>query len=811
MANNTINLALRNLLKEKVYAVLNITGLSLGIACFIMLALYLKHELTYDQHNVLHERIYRINHDIDYGNTRNRRAQSSYYLAPELVGDYAQIESYVSFRPLSQISTLLSYENESHYIDNIYITDNSVFDIFTHDIIYGNPDEALTQANTVALSESIARRYFGEENPVGEILSTGESGYRVTLVFADLPDNTHFKYEVLLANQGELSPSSNQSERRLTNLWNLNSYNYLLMREGYKLSDRSGEEFHDFFDRVMAPITRPGYRARFYLEPLTDIHLDSVAQRDLPQGNTYYLYAFSIVAVFVLLIACINYVNLTTARATRRAREISIRKILGADRHKLVSQFLIESIVYSLLALAIAVSTVEFFLSGSAEVGLFGKNLSLNFWQDSQVFVALVSLGLVVGILAGVYPAFYLATTETRIHTVRVGRKSLSGIVREGLVLFQFTLSIAVIAATILMYLQMKYVDGKPLGFDRENKLVIEVQGADTIEKIQNLVTQLESSPQINGASLVRGNPVTNRSSSAMDALLDDGTTFNLDYNTTRIDEKFIDLMGINLIAGRDFETSSQPSLRQVIINQAVASALDWDDPIGKTFTGGDPEPFTVIGMVEDFHFENMHEEIKPFVFYKDALNFENLTLNQRANETRELILDITGESLEDTLAFIQQQWQIFEPNYPLQFEFLHGKLDQLHLSDNQQMSLIGIFAAICIFVSCLGLFGLTAFTTSQKTKEIGIRKTLGASPDQIILMLFRSIFTLLLVASLIASGIAYLGISGWLESFYYREAINPLAFALAAIISIAIAFFTLTIQSLKTVMQNPVDSLRYE
>lgn len=811
MPPNYLKIQLRNLLNDKAYAVLNITGLSLGIACFIILALYLRHELTFDQHNTLHERIYRLNHEIDYGNTNIRRAQSSHYLAPRLATDYPQIESYVSFRRASRISTLFEHENNSYYMDDVYIADNSVFEIFSHDIIYGNPNQALTQPNTIAISESVSRQYFGADNPVGKMLTNTDSSYQVTLVFADLPDNTHFKYSVLLANQGMLSPAADESANRLNNLWNLNAYNYLLMHEGYEPANSDGEEFDDFFDRVLAEFTRPGYRARFYLEPLAGIHLNSTSQRDEPRGNTYYLYAFSAVALFVLLIACTNYVNLATARANRRSREISIRKILGADKRTLVAQFLSESIVYSLLALAIAISIVEFLLSGTAEVDLFGKNLSLNFWQDSLVFLSLLSLGLIVGIVAGAYPAFYLATTNTNVQHFRGWRRSLNSVVREGLVFVQFTISIAVITATTLMYLQMKYIEERPLGFDKQNKIIIPIQGVDAIEGIQVLMDQLKTNPQIISASLMSGNPITNRFNPALEALREDGTVYNLDYHTISIDGNFIDTMGLSLVAGRGFEVGAEPIATNAIINQAVADELGWEDPIGKTYTIGGDGPYTVIGMVEDFHFSDMHQAITAFVFYPDLLSFEGLSQTQRAGVSREMMLDITGESLNETLDFIQDRWNEFDGAYPFQYEFLADQLEQLYVSDNQQMSLIGIFAAISIFISCLGLFGLTAFTTSQRTKEIGIRKTLGATTHELILMLFRNILSLLLLASVIASLIAYFGINGWLQGFYYRDAINPMAFAFAGLLSIGIAFFTLTAQSIKTVMQNPVEALRYE
>ncbi|PCI74490.1 MAG: hypothetical protein COB20_15025 [SAR86 cluster bacterium] len=813
MGNNYIRIALRNVRNEKVYAILNVTGLSLGIACFIILSLYLRHELTYDQHHQLHERIYRVNHEIDDGNSRTRLAHSSHYLAPILLNDYPEVQAYVSLRQLSSIPVLLRAGDDAYYIDDIYIADNSVFELFTHDVIYGNPSNALTEPDTIAISASIARLYFGDENPVGKILSPGESDYRITLVFDDLPDNSHLKYDILLANQGSLSPLSNETPRRLTNLWNMNSFNYLLMREGYQLSNADGEVFTDFFDRVMAALTRPGYQTRLYLEPLADIHLKSIATLDLPRGSTYYLFAFSIVAVFVLLIACTNYINLATARAARRSREISIRKLLGANRIKLVSQFLCESVVYSLLALIIAVMLVELLIFGSAEVDLLGKNLSLNILQDFRVFVSLLAFGLGVGVLAGIYPAFYLAALDTNLHGVHGWRRSLGSMVREGLVLIQFTVSIAVIIVSVLMYLQMDYINNKPFGYEKEDKLILQIRGADAISNIAALKNQLEGYPQINKTSMVSGNPVTNWSSNAaLDVLLEDGSQLNSLHYTIRIDEDFIDTLGLSVIAGRGFEPSTSRSQLQVIINQALARKFGWEEPIGQTFTTGDPsEPIVVIGMVEDFHFENMHKEIEPFMFYIERPDFEGATSIEKEYATRELILDVSGGAVDDVLAIVQREWQAFDPQHPLQYSFLEDELQKLYASDSRQMGLIGIFASLSIFISCLGLFGLSAFTTSQRTKELGIRKTLGASVQQLVMLLFQNILVLIVIASFLASGIAYIGISGWLEGFYYRDEMNPLAFGFAGALTLLVAFLTQTAQSLKTALQNPVEALRYE
>ncbi len=808
MIGSSIHRVLRTFSNQKHYSVLNIVGLSVGMVCSILLALYLEHELTYDRHNIDHQSIYRVIQEIDATNNTTLHAQTSHFLGPLLIRDYPQIEKFVSFRRANQSTSMLKYESDSYFVDELYIADNSVFEIFTHKIIHGEPNQALTRPNTLAINQTISSRLFGSDNPVGRIVTTGVLDYEVTLVFEDLPDNSHFKYSALIANQGNLAPTADALANQRGNLWNLNGFTYLLMN--LPSGEPEGEVFDDFFARMMSDITRGGYRARFYLEPLASIHLNSVALQDLPRGNTYYLYAFSAVAILVLLIACFNYINLATARAIGRSREIFIRKILGADRRVLISQFLAESIFYSLLALFIAVLVIEIFLLGSIEVNLFGREFDSGFWRSPLSIAVLLTLGLSVGVIAGIYPAFYLASMGEGSGT-KVAGKNVSSKVRGVLVFAQFTISIAVISATILMFLQLQYMDEQAIGFEKENKLLVRVQGADAIERVEGLIQQLRSNPVINNVSLAGGNPITGSYIAALEVRLDDGSQYNVEYSYTRVDRHYIDTLSLKLIDGRGFETGSEAELRQVVINQAMVDQIGWEDPVGRTFTiGGSPE-YTVIGVLANFRYEDIHSQIKPFVFYYDDLDFVDWSQDRRVAAMRELIIDVDSTAVEQAIKVLQEEWENFVTAYPLQYEFLDEVMEQLRVSDSQQINLIAIFAVFCIFISCLGLFGLTAFTTQMKSKEIGIRKTLGAATYQIIMLLFNNILKLLLIASLFASLIAYMAINGWLESFYYREAINPIAFVVASLLSIGVALITLTLQSYKTAAQNPVVALRYE
>ncbi len=789
------------------YVCLNVAGLSVGMACFILIGLFLRHEFTFDRHNDNHQHIYRVNHQIDATNNVTRHARTSHFLGPLLLRDYPEIENYVSFRRESPNATLLRYGAESYYVDDLYIADNSVFEIFSHDIIYGEVGQALLRPNTIAIDQSLAQRLFGDENPVGRIVSTGVVDYELTLVFADLPGNAHFQYSALIANAGNFAPSADALANRRGNLWNLNGFTYLQMNSATPLD--GSEVFEDFYSRMMADVTRPGYTAQFFLEPLADIHLNSVALQDEPRGNAYYLYALAVVGTLILVSACFNYINMATARAFTRGREVAMRKILGAERSALLRQFLAESMLYAFLALLLAIVMVQIALLASTDLNLFGRSFDTGFWRDPQVFVGLIALGTAVGLLAGIYPALQL----TRLQAIsRAGVEQASGRrLRGSLVLAQFTISIAVISATLLMFNQLNYMDGMAIGMDKDNKLLLRVQGADAIERTPALLQTLRDSPFIEEVSLSVGNPVTGNYTAALEAQREDGSVYNLEYNYTPVDETYFDTLGLQLLAGRGFETGQEAELRQVVVNQAVSAEVGWSDPIGKVFTiGGSPE-FTVIGELRDFRFEDIHSRIKPFVFFLDDLDFQDWSDDRRVGAVRELIVAIDGDNVPEALRFIEQAWADFDSVYPLQYQFLADVMEQMRVSDNRQMYLIAVFAAICVFISCLGLLGLTAFTIHRKAKEIAIRKTLGASTGQIIRLLFGNVLKLLALASIVASVIAYLAINRWLEGFYYRDAMDPSAFLLAAVSAVLIALLTLSLQSYRSAARNPVVSLRYE
>lgn len=802
----------RILLQDKVYSAINMAGLALGIACFIILALYLRHDLSYDSYHSKRDRIYRVEFEWSSSTSTSFGATSSRGLGPLLARIYPEVEEQAHFRKVPEGRVLLTRDELSNYEEGFYIGDNSVFRIFDFDILYGDPGTALTEPNTLAINESLARRYFGVGNPVGKKLLVNGESYAVALVFADLPDSSHLKYGGLIANAGDLVPKN-------VSMWSVgDGFTYVLLREGNEnLGFR--QILPNFFEDHMAANTRAGgYSAKLFIDPLADVHLYSTTTADLPRGNVAYLYAFSAVAFFVLLVACINYVNLATSRASKRSKEISMRKILGASRTQLITQYLSESLVFSLLALFVAIILVKFLLHFAVVDGLFGKQLELNLWGSGMTWLALLALGLGIGLLAGLYPAIYLSTMGTQA-IAHKQYKTGDARLREALVLVQFTVSISVIAATLLMYLQMRYVDSKPLGFAKENRLSVDVYGVDAIERLPTMMNELKKQPNILGVSRIVDTPWKNPSGAAIEIPEGDGLR-SMEVSLTQIDGNFLDTMNIALLTGRNLgDQRDKPAATErcaemnVLVNQSLVQRSPWqdeNDAAGKFFKIS-CNRFNVVGVVKDFHFNDLHRAIGPFFMVIDPLNFTNMNELAKRRAHRKLLVNIAGDDLPRTLSFLQETLRDLNPNRPVELKFVDETVNDLYLSDQRQMRLIGIFAVICVVISCLGLFGLTAFTTQKRTKEIGIRKTLGATAWQLILMLFKKISLLIVVGALIASFVAYFGIQFWLEGFYYRDDINFLVFPLATIAAVLVAFITVALQACKTALANPSQSLRYE
>ena len=807
-----LKIALRNLRREKLFTLLNVSGLALGLACCLMLGLYLWGELTYDRHHVNHERIYRITSNMTFGDGRTSDvAITSSALGVMLTEEYPEyFEAFVRFREGSRPNPVLfRHEDQLAYWDDVYVADDNVFDVFTHEIVYGDPRTALAEPRSIAISRGMAQRYFGNENPVGRTLTTDGGGpLNVTLVFEELPENSHLRYDALIAYKGARFEVPADITTRLQLLLNFGNFEftYVVLADGADPREyaRLSEAFFEKYMKVALQTANLEWRS--WLEPLAGVHLASSGlEYDLPTGNRIYLYAFAAVAAIILGVACINYVNLATARAAQRTRAIGLRKILGAGRASLIAQFLGESVLLALLATVLGVILVEVLLPLPAVSALFGKTLTLDLFGRPLLGFAVIAFGAGVGLLAGLYPALYLSSFMPL--TALVGRYRPSGglRLRETLVFAQFAISIGVIACTLLMGQQMRFIASKGLGFDKQNRVLVTLRGRDLVEREALIATEIEKHPGVLGvatSSTIMGRDMplgTGRVENNEGAMTDLGFSF------ITVGDDFIPVMGIELVQGRDFSRRLLTDIGAAyIVNETFVRTMGWDDPLGKRIAlggGMGMNPGPVIGVVKDFNFKSLRTSIEPFAMFR----------NDTDSGQRLMVVSIAPEGIRETLQHVQKLFAEVDPTHPFEYSFLDEDLERLYVSEERLMRLISIFAAICIFVACLGLFGLAASATEQRTKEIGVRKVLGASTLTIILLLARRVLALVGAGAVVASIVAWLAMQEWLSGFAYRAVLNPAYLLLAALGAGAVALLTIALQSWRTAHGDPVEALRYE
>ena len=810
MLNSEIKAAARTFYREKAYAIINLSGLSLAIACCLILGLYLKSELTYDQHNKRYKEIYRVVGEyITSGNTA-RYAVTPVPLGPLLAGDYPEVKDFVRISGPSRY--LIRSDDKAFFWDNIYLADQNIFDIFTHEIIYGDPETALTDPSSAAVSETFAKKYFGDINPIGKTIHADRLipavPRKITLVFKDLPENTHLKYDVLFRFEDRTPERA-----RPNSLFNIGLYTYLVMPEDYDIKDfRSISDL--FFKRHMEEFGKAiGQTWNSWIEPLDWIHLHSDVDGDLPRGNLYYVYGFTAVALFIILVACINYVNLAIARASKRAKEIGMRKILGISRPLLVSRFLIESVFFSLVALVFAIVLVGAVLKFTSINILLGKPLTLEITEEPILLVWMFGLSIIIGILSGLYPALYLSSiAPMSAVTDNYGGINRSLNLKEILVLVQFTVSVIVIACTLIMSMQMGFISNKPLGFDKNNRLVVTLRGLDVIEKYPVIKKELLTDSHIKGITtcqFVVGTGI--RSVLHSEVENEDGSTGKIILKNAEVGADFIESMGIEMVSGRSFSKKLLTDVgTRFVVNEAMVKKISWNNPLGKRIRMGGLYG-KVIGVVKDYNAESLHEPVVPLVLRQSNDNFQNLPPEYRPAIQRTMILHISENDVQQTLGFLQDKFAEFDYKNPFEYGFLDDMLDEQYMSENRLMKMTGIFSGICIFISCLGLFGLAAITTEQRSKEIGIRKVLGASALQIILMLSRKILWLVLAGSVVASMVAYYAMDEWLTGFAFRAGINTLVFLISASVVIAVAFITIALQSYRIATANPADMIQVE
>ena len=803
MFKNYLKIAYRNLAKHKFYSLINIFGLSLGIASCILIFAYIGYELSYDGYHKNADNIYRVVSRRTVSGQTSELARSPAPVGPTMVEELPEVKNAVRFSPT--VKRVFAYKDRTFFEDGVLYVDQSIFDVFSFEMIEGDSKTALEVPFTMVFTEKTAKKYFGDESPIGKIINwDNKFDYRVTGVVKDPPPNSHFTFNALASFSTFI-----KYDPRIGS-WNGGSFQtYLLMQDNtdFKKFEQKMKRFHE---KYLGPALKErGIELEAYLQPLKSIHLHSNVQYELGDNSDIRLiYAFWAIAVIVLLIACINFMNLSTARSAGRAKEVGMRKVLGAQRTKLIVQFLGESFVFALLSLVFAILLARLFLPYFS--GLAGKNISLNTFEMPYVYAVLVAIVLFVGLVAGSYPAFFLSAFKP-ISALRghVPEGSKSSWFRSILVVFQFALSIILIICTIIVFNQHKYMQNKDLGFNKQNLLAVAVQNNEVrigLESFKQDLLNINGIENAGLSSMVPGemylfNIGTYPEGYARDQMIR-MDNFLVDYG-------FLDTFEIVVIRGRGFSKEITTDFTDaVMINEAAAKNLSWNDPVGKTIEVSSDDGLvrkTVIGVFKDIHQRSLYSVVAPTVIQYIG------TEGAIENRARRLTLRLNTDDISGIMKKIEQKWKHTFPNHPYYSFFLDEFFDGQHRAEGKLGSIFQTFSVLAVIIGCLGLFGLSSFLAEQRTKEIGIRKVLGSSVSSIVVLLCRKFFLLVGIANVLAWPVAFLAMTKWLQNFPYPVKIGISTFIFMAIFTFVIALFTVGFQSVKAARANPVDSLRYE
>ena len=809
MIRNFFKVTYRNFTRQKGYSIINILGLAIGLASAILIFIFIMNELSYDKCYKNYDRIYRVYMDGQMGENVIHAAWTPAPMASTLKKDFPEVE--YSARVREQGNMLIKYKDKKFIEKSMLFVDSSFFDIFSIPLIKGDPHEVLTKKYSVVVTPSAAKRIFGDEDPVGKMIRFNQDTayYTVTGIMEEVPSNSHFDADIL-ASFHTLSMSN-------STMWLNNSfYTYLMLKPGTNAAELEAK-FPDMIRKYAGPqieqilgitiddFVASGNRYGYFLQPLTDIHLNTDIDHDLkPSNNKQYIYIFAFVALFILVIACINFMNLATARSAKRAREIGIRKVVGSDRRLLIGQFLTESILLSLLSLAGALIILELVLPYFNN--LLHLSLRLGYFEHWYFIPAVVGIAVFTGLIAGLYPAVYLSSFKPvnvlkgKVIRKRGGNSTLRG----GLVVFQFFIAIVILIGTIVINKQLTYMQNVDLGFHKEHMLVLE--RAEAIGKkrevfkqelltIPGVVSATNSTaipgyPNNNNGFMIEGQKATN--------------TVLIMINW--VDYDFLKTYGIELEDGRFFSKDFPGDTLAMILNQTGLDKLGIKDPLNtRLIQPGDEQErhyVPIIGVTKDYHFESLEKKIGTY-----GLMFKPLDMGWGGYYT----IRLNSTDIKGTISKIEGVWNEMADDYPMNYFFLNERFNQLYQEEQRTSKISFIFTILSIFIASLGLIGLISYTSEQRTKEIGIRKILGASVISIIRKLSWETVKYILIATMLGWALSWYVMSRWLQDFAYRIGLNPWYFILATLLIFVIAIATISFQAFKASVKNPAESLRYE
>ena len=808
MLRNYLTVALRSLRKQKGYTFINVAGLALGLASCLFILIYIQDELNYDRFHEHADRIYQAGMRGVIGGQFMEIANTSTPMGPALKADFPEVENFTRVKSMGRV--LFSLGATRFYEENVFWADSTFFSVFSFPLVRGNPETALAAPNTIVLTESTARKYFGDGDPIGKTLRfANQQEYTITGLAEDLPSSSHLHFDILVSMETVLP--------NLNSVWlSHHLHTYLLLQPGVSAETVEGKlptlidqyvapEFEAIVGTTYEEAKAGGMEFGYYMQPLTGLYLRHVGSDAIgATSDIRYVYILGAIGVFILLLACINFMNLSTARSANRAREVGLRKVLGSDRRQLIQQFMGESILIALFAFVVAGLLVVTLMPLFG--ALAGKTLPLTPVIFVKIMGLLLFIALISGFLAGVYPAFVLSAFQpARVIKGTLSSGSRGSWLRSGLVVVQFTVSIVLLIGTGAVFNQLSFMQNERLGFSGEQVVVVPVEsqaGRNGIETFRQTLLQHAGIEAVAASDFIPGRVNNTTAFRPEDA----PPTEAYVLATARVSHDYLETLDIELVAGRDFDRAMATDSTATIINESGARELGWtiEEALGKRIVeiaaGPNNEDYarTIIGIAKDFHFASLHEPIRPIAFNIDPTQFQRVSIR------------IRPENMPATLEFIQAGWESLEPGYPYSAVFLDADFNRFYTQENRLADLFVAFTVLAVIIACMGLFGLASFVAEQRTAEIGVRKVLGASVASLVLLLSREFSKLVILASIIAIPIGFFAMNRWMENFAYHTTLSWWLFAAAAGTGLLIAIITVSYQSIKAALVNPVDSLRH-
>ncbi|HYG03005.1 MAG TPA: ABC transporter permease [Chryseosolibacter sp.] len=797
MFKNLLTIAVRNILKDKTYSAINVLGLTIGITCSMFLLMYILDELSYDRYHTNADNIYRIVSNIKEPDNAFTWAVAQIPLGEELRDNYPEVKNAVRF--FGTNTTLYKNGDKQFNEADFFLADSTVFDMFTYEFINGDPNTALDNPFSIVLTEKTAVKYFGEASAaLGQGLQNKEGeDFKVTGVIKDVPMNSHFRFDALIARN---------TRPQFVGSWgNFGVFTYIQLPANYDLSKMQASLDKVIKERVNPIFDQFGIKIQYEMQRITDIHLYSKIQDEAEAGGDIsYIYIFGAVGAFMLIIACINYMNLATARSANRAKEVGIRKVMGSQRMQLILQFLTESVVLALMALAVSLILIYALLPGFNY--LSNKELPFSYILQAPVIASLIGVVLFAGIVGGSYPAFYLSGfSPVGVLKGKLASKGGTVIFRKGLVVLQFGISIFMLISTLIVFEQLQFMRNKDLGFAKERVVRLDLNERELREKSQTLVNALKQSKEVAGVGMANSSPGQGIGKILLKVEDNDGKFSDRGVDLFSANYDFVKTMGMEIVTGRDFSRDiSSDSLYAVLVNESMVKRMGWSDPLGKKFGFNGPNGTTterqVVGVVKDYHQNSLYDAIEPLM----------IVLNHNTNY---VFVRTEEGDVRNSLAAIENAWKEIFPGYTFEYTFLDQDFNSQYQADEKRSQIFTAFSGLTIVIACLGLLGLAAFTTEQRTKEIGVRKVIGASINSLVLLVSKEFFLLVGLGMLLAFPASWYFTDNWLQNFAYRINLTGewATFIMSALIAFVITLVTVGYHIIRAASSNPVKALRDE